>query len=171
MSWQRKKNSRKEKCVHFLSCFWAQMPLAVCRWLTVHICSLSAQPRPSYKNPVKWPKNLCRNSPKNLQYIDLARAKSEALVNNTCKQKKLDHVKLNGKDNENGFKTNRSCANVQEEIMHGRVVPHEDGACLVNVNNERVSEWQACTDSSCGFWWSPCMIALQLDFWSNKRIL
>ena len=36
------------------------------------------------------------------------RAKSEALVNNTCKQKKLDRVMLNGDDNENGFKTNRS---------------------------------------------------------------
>ena len=28
-----------------------------------------------------------------LQYIDLATAKSEALVNNTCKQKKLNLVK------------------------------------------------------------------------------
>ena len=28
-------------------------------------------------------------------YIDLARAKSEALVNNTCKQKKLNRVTLN----------------------------------------------------------------------------
>ena len=45
-----------------------------------------------------------------MQYdtIDLARAKSEALVNNTCKQKKLNRVMLNGDDNENGFKTNRS---------------------------------------------------------------
>ena len=41
-------------------------------------------------------------------YIDLARAKSEALVNNTCNQKKLNRVMLNGDDNENGFKTNRS---------------------------------------------------------------
>ena len=40
--------------------------------------------------------------------IDLAIAKSEALVNNTCKQKKLNRVMLNGDDNENGFKTNRS---------------------------------------------------------------
>ena len=38
----------------------------------------------------------------------MARAKSEALVNNTCKQKKLNRVMLNGDDNENGFKTNRS---------------------------------------------------------------
>ena len=37
-------------------------------------------------------------------YIDLARAKSEALVNNTCKQKKINRVMLNGDDNENGFK-------------------------------------------------------------------
>ena len=55
------------------------------------------------------------------KYIDLARAKSEALVYNTCKQKKLNRVKLqprkrlgtrlvmlNGKDNENGIKINRS---------------------------------------------------------------
>ena len=43
--------------------------------------------------------------------MDLARAKSEALpslVNNTCKQKKLNRVMLNWDDNENGFKTNRS---------------------------------------------------------------
>ena len=32
--------------------------------------------------------------------IDLARAKSEALMNNTCKQKKLNHVMLNGEGNE-----------------------------------------------------------------------
>ena len=32
----------------------------------------------------------------------------EALVNNTCKQKKLDGVMLNEDDNENGIKTNRS---------------------------------------------------------------
>ena len=37
-----------------------------------------------------------------------ARANSEALVNNTYKQKKLNRVMLNGDDNENGFKTNRS---------------------------------------------------------------
>ena len=42
------------------------------------------------------------------KYIDLARAKSEALVNNTCKQKKLNHVMLNGEGNENGIKINRS---------------------------------------------------------------
>ena len=35
-------------------------------------------------------------------------AKSEALIHNTCKQKKLNPVMLNGGDNENGFKTNRS---------------------------------------------------------------
>ena len=40
--------------------------------------------------------------------IDLARAKSEALLNNTYINKKLDRVMLNGDDNENGFKTNRS---------------------------------------------------------------
>ena len=40
--------------------------------------------------------------------IDLARAKSKALINNTCQQKKLNRVMLNGEDNENGFKTNRS---------------------------------------------------------------
>ena len=40
--------------------------------------------------------------------MDLASAKSEALVNNTRKQKKLNRVMLNRDDNENGFKTNRS---------------------------------------------------------------
>ena len=40
--------------------------------------------------------------------MDLAKAKSEALVNNKCKQKKLNRVMLNGNDNENSFKTNRS---------------------------------------------------------------
>ena len=41
--------------------------------------------------------------------MDLARAKSEALVNDTCKQKNLNRVMLNGDDNENGsVKTNRS---------------------------------------------------------------
>ena len=39
---------------------------------------------------------------------DLARAKSEALVNNTCKQKKLNRVMLNESENENGIKINRS---------------------------------------------------------------
>ena len=43
-----------------------------------------------------------------IEYVDLARAKSEALVNNTCKQKKLNRVTLNGKGNENGIKINRS---------------------------------------------------------------
>ena len=41
-------------------------------------------------------------------YIDLARAKSEPLVNNTYKRKKLNRIMLNRDDNENGFKTNRS---------------------------------------------------------------
>ena len=41
-------------------------------------------------------------------YIDLARAKSEALVNITYKQKKLDRLMLNRDGNENGFETNRS---------------------------------------------------------------
>ena len=40
------------------------------------------------------------------KYIDLARAKSEALVNNTCKQKKLNRLILKGDDNENGFHQN-----------------------------------------------------------------
>ena len=41
--------------------------------------------------------------------MDLARAKSEALVNNTCKEKNSNCVMLNGDDNENGsVKTNRS---------------------------------------------------------------
>ena len=40
------------------------------------------------------------------KYIDLARANSEALVNNTCKQKKLNRLMLNGEANENGI--NRS---------------------------------------------------------------
>ena len=43
-----------------------------------------------------------------LRLKKFVRAKSEALVNNTCKQKKLNRVMLNGDDNENGFKTNRS---------------------------------------------------------------
>ena len=33
---------------------------------------------------------------------------SQALFNNIYKQKKLNRVMLNGDDNENGFKTNRS---------------------------------------------------------------
>ena len=36
----------------------------------------------------------------NVYYVDLARAKSEALVNNMCKQKTLNHVMLNGDDSE-----------------------------------------------------------------------
>lgn len=40
--------------------------------------------------------------------IDLARAKGEPLVNNTSEQKKLNRLMLNGEDNENGLKTNRS---------------------------------------------------------------
>ena len=40
--------------------------------------------------------------------MDLAKAKSEALVNNTCKQKNLNRVMLGRDGNENGFKTNRS---------------------------------------------------------------
>ena len=44
----------------------------------------------------------------NEQYIDLARAKSEALVNNTPNKQKLNRVMLNGDDNENDFNTNRS---------------------------------------------------------------
>ena len=40
--------------------------------------------------------------------MDLGRAKSEALVNDTYKHKKLNRVMLNRDDNENGFKTNRS---------------------------------------------------------------
>ena len=38
--------------------------------------------------------------------LDLARAKSKALVNDTINKK--NRVMLNGDDNENGFKTNRS---------------------------------------------------------------
>ena len=42
-------------------------------------------------------------------YRDLARAKSGALIKNTCKQqKKLNRVMLNGEGNENGIKINRS---------------------------------------------------------------
>ena len=42
-------------------------------------------------------------------YIDLARAKSKVLVNNTfTPKKKWNHVMLNGDGDENGFKTNRS---------------------------------------------------------------
>ena len=43
-----------------------------------------------------------------LIYIDLARAKSEALVNKTCKQRNFNRVMLNGDENENAFKTNIS---------------------------------------------------------------
>ena len=43
-----------------------------------------------------------------MKYIDLARAKTEALVNNTYKQEKLKRVMLNGDGNENGIKFNRS---------------------------------------------------------------
>ena len=47
-----------------------------------------------------------------IQYIDLARAKSEALVNNSYKPKKLNRrlnrVMLNGDGNGNGIKINRS---------------------------------------------------------------
>ena len=43
-----------------------------------------------------------------IECIDLARAKSEALVSNTCKQKKLNRVMLDGDGNENSFKINRS---------------------------------------------------------------
>ena len=50
--------------------------------------------------------------------MDLARAKSEALVNNTCKQKKFNRVMLSWEDNENGFKTNRS--NWQKNKLHVR---------------------------------------------------
>ena len=45
------------------------------------------------------------------QNIDLARAKSEALVNNTYEQKKLNRVMLNGEGSENvenGIKINGS---------------------------------------------------------------
>ena len=44
---------------------------------------------------------------------DLARAKSEALVNNTCKPKKLKRVMLNGEGNENGIFLCRSFAQLQ----------------------------------------------------------
>jgi len=41
--------------------------------------------------------------------MDLAGAKNEALVNNSCKQKKiLNRVMLNGDGNKNGIKINRS---------------------------------------------------------------
>ena len=43
-----------------------------------------------------------------MKYIDLARAKTEALVNNTYKQKKLNRIMLNRDCNENGIKINRS---------------------------------------------------------------
>ena len=46
----------------------------------------------------------------------MARAKSEALVDNTCKQKKLNRVMLNGDDNENGFKTDRSNKRKKKQI-------------------------------------------------------
>ena len=38
--------------------------------------------------------------------------------------------------------------------------------------SDGASEWQACTDFSCvWFWRSPRMTAVELDFWSNKCIL
>ena len=53
--------------------------------------------------------NLCSITIGSISVIyRFSQAKSEALVNNTCKQKKLNRVMLNGDDNENGFKTNRS---------------------------------------------------------------
>ena len=48
--------------------------------------------------------------------IDLARAKSEALVNNTCNKKKSNCVMLNGDDNENRFKTNRKVTREGERV-------------------------------------------------------
>ena len=35
-------------------------------------------------------------------------AKGETLINDTCKQKKLNRVTLNREDNENGFQNNTS---------------------------------------------------------------
>ena len=61
---------------------------------------------------------ICRNMKEAFDFLfspyrftliySLARAKSQALVNNTCKQQKLNRVMLNGDDIENGSKTNRS---------------------------------------------------------------
>ena len=48
--------------------------------------------------------------------MQIPRAESEALVNNTCKQKKLNRVMLNGDDNKNGFKSNRP--NSQKNKLH-----------------------------------------------------
>ena len=42
------------------------------------------------------------------QYIDLARANSEALVNKTCKQKKLNRLMLNGEANGGINRSNHS---------------------------------------------------------------
>ena len=47
---------------------------------------------------------------------DLARAKSEALVNNNYKQKRINHVTLKGDGNENGIKIKRS--NQQKKTLH-----------------------------------------------------
>ena len=65
---------------------------------------------------LRWRFWLCRNkiciidnNNSNNNNIDLARAKSEALVNDTYKQKtELYRVILNGEGNENGIKINRS---------------------------------------------------------------
>ena len=51
----------------------------------------------------EFTRNPCKQGLLLINIYDLARAKSEALVDNTYEQKIL-----NGDDNENGFKTNRS---------------------------------------------------------------
>ena len=57
-----------------------------------------------------------------LRYIDLARAKSEALVNNTNEQKKLSRVRLNVI-----FKylnDRRRFGQTKEKKRHGRIYEH-----------------------------------------------
>ena len=90
-----------------IMCIMHCIPVALAPWMTIFFSSVSV-----YLFARK--KYIYIHS---IQYIDLARDKSEALLNNTCKQKKkLNCVMLNGDNNENGFKTNRS--NQQKNKMH-----------------------------------------------------
>ena len=74
--------------------------------------SLSSHTYMQIKHIFPWPWYIqdlfIWSEPYKIQFLDLARAKSEALVNNAYKQKKLNHVMLNGDGNENGIKINRS---------------------------------------------------------------
>ena len=55
---------------------------------------------------------------------DLARAKSEALVNNNYKQKRINHVTLKGDGNENGIKIKRSNQQKKKFARAAHVFPN-----------------------------------------------